>query len=146
MSKIINKPLQVAYSCIPCAIGSLINLFKKGLIPAEKQDAAMRSVLKYLSEVNFNQTPPALGRDMHSIIREVLNNPDPYKQLKIKFNSLLLGYYPKLKENVENAPDPFDLALRLAIAGNIIDFGPNNSFDILEQISSQSPSNSCILC
>jgi len=130
VSKIINKPLQVAYECIPCAIGSLINLFNKGLIPSKKQDTAIRSVLKYLSDVDFNQTPPALGQEMHSIIRHVLDDQDPYKKLKIEFNSLLLDYYPKLKEKVENAPDPFDFALRLAIAGNVIDFGPNNSFNI----------------
>jgi damage-control phosphatase, subfamily I len=130
VNKINNKPLKVSYGCIPCAIGSLINLFNKGLIPSTKQEVTMRSLLKHLSDVDFNQSPPALGREMHRIIRQVLDNPDPYKELKIEFNSLMLNYYPKLKDKVDNASDPFDLAVRLAIAGNVIDFGPNHSFDV----------------
>jgi len=123
-------PIQVTYDCIPCAIGSLITLFNKGLVPAEKRDATMRTLLRYLSEIDFNQSPPKLGREMHRIIRQVLNNPDPYLELKMKFNQSLLDLYPELKRRVAESPDPFQLALRLAIAGNVIDFGPNQSFDL----------------
>ena len=125
-----QEPLTFTFECIPCAIGSLINLFNRGFVPLEKQEDAMRSLLKYLSEVNFNQSPPALGQQMHRIIRQVLDDPDPYKEIKYKFNSLMLEYYPRLKEKVDTAPDPFNYALRLAIAGNVIDFGPDNLFDI----------------
>jgi damage-control phosphatase, subfamily I len=130
VTKINNKPLKVSYGCIPCAIGSLINLFNKVLIPSTEQEVTMRSVLKYLSDVDINQSPPALGKDMHRLIRQVLDDPDPYKRLKIEFNSLMLKYYPKLRKKIDNVSDPFDLAVRLAIAGNVIDFGPNNSFDV----------------
>ncbi len=130
VNKVPKEPLKVTYDCIPCAIGSLITLFKKGLISQEKQDKAMRGLLKFLTDVNFDQSPPALGKEMHRLIRHVLNNPDPYKEIKHKFNSLMLEYYPALKEKTANASDPFNFALRLTIAGNVIDFGPNNSFDI----------------
>jgi len=130
MKNTTQQPLSFTYDCIPCAIGSLIKLFNKGLVPSEKQDDAMRCLLQFLSKEKFDQSPPALGREMHRLIRQTLNNSDPYKEIKNKSNSLMLGHYPILKEKVENAPDPFDLALRLAIAGNVIDFGPNNSFDI----------------
>lgn len=134
MNRVFKEPLKVTYDCIPCAIGSLINLFDTGLIPTKNRDVTMRRLLKYLSEVNFNQSPPALGKEMHGIIRQVLNDPDPYKELKRKFNSLMLDYYPMLKKKVDNSPNPFNLALRLAIAGNVIDFGPNNSFDVKDTL------------
>lgn len=129
-----KDPLTFTFDCIPCAIGSLINLFKKGFVPLDKQDDTMRSLLGYFSSVNFNQSPPALGQEMHRIIRQVLDNPDPYKEIKSKFNSIMLAYYPMLKEKLTNVTDPFKYALRLAIAGNIIDFGPNNAFDINETL------------
>ena len=90
----------------------------------------MRRVLTYFSEVDFHQSPPAMGRDMHRIIRQFLHDADPYKKIKQRFNALMLENYPALREKVKNAPDSFNYALRLSIAGNIIDFGPNNSFDI----------------
>lgn len=42
----------------------------------------------------------------------------------------MLDYYPELKKLVNKSNDPFQMALRLAIAGNIIDYGPNHVFDI----------------
>jgi uncharacterized protein with ATP-grasp and redox domains len=135
VKKIPTGPLKLSYDCIPCAIGSIINLFHKGLVPIEKQANIMRSLLMYLSDVDFNQSPPVLGREMHGLIRQVLKNPDPYKELKNQFNTLMLKYYPTFKTKVDHASDPFDLALRLAIAGNIIDFGPNNSFNVHDTLN-----------
>lgn len=124
------EPLRFSYDCIPCAVGSLNNLFKNGLVPEDKQEDAMRGLLKYLSDVNFQQSPPVMGQAMHRIIRKLLNKTDPYKEIKQKFNTLMLEYYPRLRKKVESAPNPFDMAMRLAIAGNIIDFGPRSTFDV----------------
>jgi uncharacterized protein with ATP-grasp and redox domains len=135
----VNESLRASYDCIPCAIGSLINLFKKGLVSEHKQEPAMRALLDYLSKIEFNQPPPQIGQQMHRIIRQVLNNPDPYYDIKQKFNRLMLDNYPDLKKLVDEADNPFQMALRLAIAGNVIDYGPNHPFDInktLEQAKS----------
>lgn len=67
---------------------------------------------------------------MHRIIRYVLQNPDPYYDIKQKFNRLMLEYNPDLKKLVDKGDNPFQMALRLAIEGNVIDYGPNQSFDI----------------
>jgi len=134
-----TAPLKVTYDCIPCAVGSLITLFKKGLVADEKQEPAMRALLDYLSRIDYDQSPPKLGREMHRIIRQVLDNPDPYYDIKQKFNRLLLDSYPDLKKSVDESENPFQMALRLAIAGNVIDYGPNQPFDInktLEQAKS----------
>lgn len=134
--------LEATYSCVTCAIGSLVTLFEKSLVPEEKKDPAMRAVLKYFSELDYSLSPPKIGKQMHHIIRDVIENPDPYKNVKAHFNHLLLDQLPELKARVEAADDPFQLALRLAIAGNIIDFGPNQKFDIestMEKAKSVSP-------
>lgn len=122
--------IKLTYDCIPCAIGSLITLFNKGLVTTQKQEQTMRALLDYLSKIDYNQSPPKLGREMHRIIRHVLQDPDPYYDIKQQFNRLMLDYYPDLKKLVDEAENPFQMALRLAIAGNIIDYGPNHLFDI----------------
>jgi len=135
--------LEATYGCVTCAIGSLVTLFEKGLVPETKKDATMRAVLKYFSELDYKQSPPRIGKEMHRVIREVIGNADPYKALKAHFNHMLLNQLPDLKSRVNAADDPFQLALRLAIAGNIIDFGPNEKFDMdatMEKAKSVSPS------
>jgi len=124
------QPIHVTYECIPCAIGSLLTLFKKGLVQPDKQEPAIRALLNYLSTMTFHQLPPKLGQEMHRVIRQVLDNPDPYYNIKKSFNTLMLTHYDTLKQQIVHAADPFQMALRLSLAGNIIDFGPNHSFDI----------------
>jgi uncharacterized protein with ATP-grasp and redox domains len=121
--------LSVTYDCIPCAIGSLVTLFTKGLVPERRQEPAMRALLAYLSQLDFKLSLPQMGQEMHRLIRDVLENPDPYFEIKRTFNQLMLEYYPDLKKLVDEAADPFLMALKLAIAGNVIDFGPNRPFD-----------------
>ncbi|MBD3291084.1 DUF89 family protein [candidate division KSB1 bacterium] len=128
------QEFKVTYDCIPCAIGSLIKLLNINSINTAKKDEAMRGLLRYLSEMDYQQPPPELGQEMHRIIRDIFGNPDPYKQIKTEFNQLMLSEYDKLRQEVEAATDAFNMALRFAIAGNIIDFGPNHHFDINETI------------
>jgi len=87
-----------------------------------------------LSRVDYNQSPPVMGRTLQKLIRESLQNPDPYHRLKQHYNHLKLELYPSSKEMVENSADPFDTAMRLALAGNVIDFGSKYQFDIMEHI------------
>ncbi|MGB7296949.1 MAG: ARMT1-like domain-containing protein [Candidatus Aminicenantales bacterium] len=124
-----QSSLSMTYDCIPCAIGSLVTLFHKGVVPKEKQEPAIRALLAYFSRLDFKQSLPQMGKEMHRLIRDVLENPDPYSDIKRTFNQLMLEYYPDLKKLVDEAADPFSMALRLAIAGNIIDFGPSRPFD-----------------
>jgi len=111
-------------------INSLINLFNQGLIAEEYKDNVIKNVLKYYTEVDFNNTPLLVNRNVHRLIRKLINDPDPYKKLKDRYNSLAIEYYEKYKEKVKNSSNPFQTALRLAIAGNIIDFGPGHKIDI----------------
>lgn len=129
-----SNQIKMTYDCIPCAIGSLLKLFKNGVVPQSKQDESVRALLKYLSEIDLNQSPPELGREMHELIRHVIDNPDPYYQIKQKYNLDLLEKYPTFKDVVNRSKNPFQTAMRLAIAGNIIDFGPNHDFNVDETI------------
>ncbi len=73
---------------------------------------------------------PAFSRELHSLLREYTRNPDPYKEVKRQSNDLALHMYPDLKKRVRESGNPFETALRLAIAGNIIDYGISDHFDI----------------
>ncbi len=126
--------IKATYSCVTCAIGSLVTLFEKGLVPEEKKDETMRALLRYFSELDYQKSPPKIGKEMHQIIRDVMENPDPYKDLKHYYNKVLLDRLPNLLEIVKAVEDPFQLTLRFAIAGNIIDFGPNQKFNFDETV------------
>jgi uncharacterized protein with ATP-grasp and redox domains len=87
-----------------------------------------------LAKANYQQSPPALGREMHRLIRDIINNPDPYFDIKKASNRMMLDEVPRLQRLVEKADDAFQTALRLALAGNVIDYGPQDRLDIWETI------------
>lgn len=129
-----TEGLTINLACVSCAIGSVVQLAQKGIIPVEKQEPTMRSLLRYMAEVDYRLSPPELGRGMHRIIRQEMGDPDPYKEIKKFYNSEMLKHYAEFKKLVETSDNPFETALRLAIAGNIIDFGPNHEFEVMPTI------------
>jgi uncharacterized protein with ATP-grasp and redox domains len=126
--------MNISLDCIPCIANSFLRLLQSGILPDAEKESAMRHLLDFLAKVDYRQSPPALGREMHRMIRDVLKNPDPYKEVKEKFNTMMLGFYDEFKKMVQQANDPFDTAMRLAIAGNVIDFGPQHQLDVMDTI------------
>ncbi|MCD6129607.1 MAG: DUF89 family protein, partial [Deltaproteobacteria bacterium] len=59
---------------------------------------------------------------------------DPYKEIKKESTEKGLALYPSLKDEVEKSNDKLLTAIRIAIAGNVIDFGVNRNFNIEEEI------------
>ncbi|MFC1635518.1 DUF89 domain-containing protein, partial [Planctomycetota bacterium] len=76
-----------------------------------------------------SQNPPAMAQKIHRFIREITGIRDPYLDVKNRFNKLALQMYPELRERIDTSTDPLETAVRLAIAGNIIDFGVNSAVE-----------------
>jgi len=86
----------------------------------------LREVLRALGEMDLRQSPPVMAQRIHRLIREFTGRPDPYRAVKDRFNRLALEVYPQLKGRVERSANSLETAVRLAIAGNVIDMGVNN--------------------
>lgn len=87
------------------------------------KEKVMRTVLAKLAEMDLNASPPVMASEIHRIIRRESGCIDPYRELKREYNDFALSLYDDLKDIVEKSSNPLDTAVRLAIAGNIIDFG-----------------------
>jgi len=60
------------------------------------------------------------------LIRELAGTEDPYIDVKKQFNNAALQLYSKMRTYIIESKDMLETAIRLAIAGNIIDFGVNS--------------------
>jgi len=118
--------MKTYFDCLPCFIRQALNASR--LISNDKKihERVMRNVLKKTAEMDLNQPPPAMGRLIYQMIRDVSGNNDPYKEIKEKFNRFILDLYPEFQRIILTSNNPFETAVRLAIAGNIIDFGVGN--------------------
>ena len=96
--------------------------------------ALLDEVGMMLRDIPPESTPPETAQLIQRKIRETIGNSDPYKDIKDQNTENSLKLYPALKKEVEKSSDRLLTAIRIAIAGNVIDMGPNKSFDIEKEL------------
>jgi len=126
--------MKTYLECIPCIIDQTIKVARQVTQDEGKREDLLQKVLVTLSNLSYRQSPPYLGREAHRVIRKVLNNHDPFLKLKREFNQVAKKLYSSMKERAESSSDQFAYAVKLAIAGNIIDFGPGHHFELMKTI------------
>lgn len=136
--------MKTTYDCIPCFIRQALNAVRLATSDEKIHEQVLRGVLAAASKMNLDQSPPVMGQYIHKLIRELSGHDDPYKEIKKQFNNFALKLYPDLKQRIQSSSNPMDTAIRIAIAGNIIDLGVNAEIDrsiifdtIEEALSSQ---------
>ncbi len=117
--------LKVKHECIPCLVRQANEISELLVEDKKTQEAILRFALKELSEITFEETAPYLAMKVHNYVKEITGNVDPYKSFKVQFNDIAEDLINELalKDKIEKSQFPFDMACRLAIAGNVIDFG-----------------------
>ena len=118
--------------CIPCFVRQTLETIKLTSDDSNLHESALREILRILSRMDFAMQPVLMGRKIHRLARRLSGNADPYLALKRKFNRMALALYPQLKMQVSAAENPFEMAARLALAGNMIDFGTGHSLQTAE--------------
>ncbi len=126
--------MKVHLECIPCLLRQALDATKMSSTDMATREAALREVMNYLSNAQWDRTTPELATNVHRIIKKVTGNADPYSQLKGKYNHAALELYPKLAAIVEAADDPLLAAAKVAITGNIIDFGPKVDINLEKDV------------
>ncbi len=109
--------------CIPCFVRQTLETIKLTSNDPVLHKKALREILSLLSQMDVEKEPVIMGREIQRLAQRLSGNPDPYRDLKQQFNQMALDLYPRLKERVADAENPFEVAARLALAGNMIDFG-----------------------
>jgi uncharacterized protein with ATP-grasp and redox domains len=121
--------MRTYFDCVPCFVRQVLDSTRMITDDEQLHEKVLREALKMASEMDLGQSPPAMAQKIHQFIRETTGVNDPYLEIKSRFNTLALRMYPKLKQRIEASIDPIETAVRLAIAGNIIDFGVDSSVD-----------------
>ena len=126
-----NMKLKV--DCIPCVQRQIIKACRFSNLSEENIEKVLREVMLSLLNINWHKTPPEIAHVAHSVVRRYVGG-DPYAQIKRESNDLAMKIYLQVREIVESSDDPLRTAIRVAIAGNIMDFGAMIEFDLEKTI------------
>ena len=122
--------MKIKLDCIPCKQRQVLECLRMNDQDEESQKKVLRKVIDALINADWTSTPIDLTTKIHKIVREETGIKDPYKKVKDEYNEIALGLYPRIKKIINKSSDPLNTAVRIAIAGNIIDFGPKRDQDI----------------
>ncbi len=104
----------------------------------ELQQEILRTVLRIAAEGDYQKPPPEISAEFFRAIVELTGVADPHAEAKQRSNEEVMKLLPELRREVEESPRPLETAMRMAIAGNIIDFGTphgqkdNRLLDVIE--------------
>lgn len=118
--------MKIYYECVPCFVNQAIRALPK--VEEELREPILRDVLKALSTINFELSPPEMAREIFDIIEKHTGDKDLYAEIKATSNKYILNLEKELRDLIANSADSFLTGLHLAIAGNIIDFGAKHDF------------------
>jgi uncharacterized protein with ATP-grasp and redox domains len=83
---------------------------------------------------SMHATPAEIGMSVYRIVSEVTGNPDPYQEIKQQHIAETKAIYDELEKIVADSDDKLLSAIRIAIAGNVIDLGVTKAFDIVQDV------------
>ena len=124
--------MKTFLDCIACIVRQTLDSVRLVAPDEAFHERVLREVLRAAAEMDLRQTPPEMAQWIHRRIREFMGQHDPYRQIKDRFNRIALELYPTLREWVEQSDNPVETAVRLAIAGNVIDFGVSSQLSETE--------------
>lgn len=115
--------MKTYLDCIPCIARQCLDSVRSVTSDEAIHERILREVLRSASEMDLHRPPPVMAQYIHRRIRELAGAEDPYREAKDRHNRIALEFYAKFKDTVQQAANPLEMAVRLAIAGNVIDLG-----------------------
>ena len=120
--------------CIPCFDRQALEAARLTGASQEAQKVILGEVIEAVKHLSMDMSPPEIAKTVYGIVDKHTGGVDAYRHLKEKSNLLALDLYPGLKRDVLASDDSLLSAVRLAVAGNVIDYGVSHVFSIEDEI------------
>jgi uncharacterized protein with ATP-grasp and redox domains len=106
---------------------------------ATNDDRKIKKVLDevgtMIKDIPMHHTPVQSGILVYKKIRDITGVVDPYKEIKKTSIREALDLYPKLIEHMDESDNKLLTAIKIAITGNIIDFGMDKQYVLAEELN-----------
>lgn len=109
--------------CLPCMLRQAIDAARLTGQSEERLQEFSTQILSEMIHMDPAQAPPTYAAHLHRMVRHRLKCSDPFAEVKAQSNRLAQSVIPAARRLIQQSSSPFETAVRLAIGGNIIDYG-----------------------
>lgn len=122
--------MRTTLECLPCFQRQARHAAQLSTPDPAIREQILAQTDLLLPRLDTTLSPPENALRLYTLIAQLSGCADPFAALKEESNRLALQLLPPIRQRVGAAPDPLWLALQFALAGNIIDFGAQQAFDL----------------
>ena len=128
--------MKTSIDCLPCLLRQTLQTVRLCTSSKEVQERVVKAVCLQMSAMEIDTTPPVIAGQVYDTIRQLTGVEDPYKEKKKQSNQLAASFVAQLRGEIDKggSREGLELAVRYSIAGNIIDYGAYEEFDVLKTI------------
>ncbi|VAW29837.1 DUF89 protein CxxC subfamily, partial [hydrothermal vent metagenome] len=120
--------------CLPCFVEQALRAARIATNDEKLIKNVLNEVGCMIQETPMENTPAESGTRVYGKISKITGVADPYREIKQRHIAEAKALLPELETMVAASEDPLLTAVRLAIAGNVIDLGINKTFDLVSDI------------
>jgi len=120
--------------CYVCIFNQVYNITKRLDLDDETSSKVIRIGAERLKNYDLSFKPPIVAEDVYSKISEILNKEDLFEKEKKEAIKEALKFKNILVKRIEKSKNPLFDACKVAIAGNVIDLGVNQEYNLEKEI------------
>lgn len=110
--------------CLQCLLNQAVSLAVKHIKEDQDRLSFFIRVLREIpGSIDESTIAPLVAGKIHRIFRDFTTNCDPYREDKDYYNQKMLSLEGDFDSFIANAENKLAAAVKLAAAGNVIDFG-----------------------
>ena len=126
---------HISTECYPCIFQQLLSIATLMKLNEADKKSLFEKSMQYLLETHGDGIlVQHILRKATDTLIDMMNKPsdfDPYRAIKTRSNDIALKYCQVFKEKIRESSSPLQTAVKIAAAGNIIDFGVKNYDDLV---------------
>lgn len=122
--------MKLDLNCIVCNVRQAVQIMDLLKVEINKREEMMRKILEYLSNADYSKCNPEIMGGTWEIILKHIDTNNPYFEIKKYYNKEILKMEKSIETLIESSDNKFNTALKIAIAGNLIDFSAMHKFDL----------------
>lgn len=107
--------------CLHCALNQVINTTQLVAVPEEERRRIMQKALRLMGEMEPGTNNCLVIGSVYRLVCHELGDPDPYRATRAFYDREMLRLLPELRRHIAESGEPLRAAVRMSIAGNLID-------------------------
>lgn len=121
-------------NCLLCQLKGVGRHLNKINLSENERLQIIDDFMMFIHKNAHSLSNPEVAEYLNQKIKEYTAGEDLYANEKLQFNKLMLSKYDNLEKHLTESENAFLTAAKIAIAGNIIDFGPGHQIQVDETI------------